>query len=304
LDEPFGDSSAINVYILSRETRRHATVALSGDGADELLGGYNKHLALNRLLAPGFRENMVSSLLPLWNSLRASRNNKLANKIRQLKRFAEGSRLAPRDRYWRWAGYADDQQVRELLSDNARRALDQSRINNMKARILDVMSEQPNMNEVLLADMKLVLPNDMLTKVDLMSMAHGLEVRTPFLDYELVNYCFSLPSSFKVAGNSRKRILQDAFRNFLPPKLYNRPKKGFEVPLLKWFRREMKSMIVDDLLSEKMISDQKIFDYVAIEKLKKQLFSNSPGDVHARIWALIVFQWWWRKNISPSTTSK
>ena len=145
--------------------------------------------------------------------------------------------------------------------------------------------------------MNLVLANDMLTKVDLMSMANGLEVRVPFLDYQVVDFIFSLPDDYKITNSIRKRILQDAFRDILPAKLYNRPKKGFEVPLLKWFRKEMKSLIVDDLLSEKNITAQGIFNYSEIEKLKRQLFSSNPQDVHARIWGLVVFQWWWRKYI-------
>jgi len=143
--------------------------------------------------------------------------------------------------------------------------------------------------------MQLVLPNDMLTKVDWMSMANGLEVRTPFLDFELVNFAFSLPDDYKINSSMRKRVVQDAFRDLLPPELYNRPKKGFEVPMLKWLRQEMKSLIQDDLLSKKMINEQGIFNYGEVKKLKEQLFSNNAGDVHARIWALVVFQWWWKK---------
>ncbi|MCK6616354.1 MAG: asparagine synthase C-terminal domain-containing protein [Cyclobacteriaceae bacterium] len=154
------------------------------------------------------------------------------------------------------------------------------------------------MNDILLTDMELVLPNDMLTKVDLMSMANSLEVRTPFLDYELVNFVFSLPADFKINSHIRKRILQDAFKDFLPEKLYNRPKKGFEVPLLKWLRREMKSLITDDLLENRLIEEQGIFNVVEVQKLKKQLFSSNPGDVHARIWGLVVFQWWWKKYMN------
>lgn len=141
----------------------------------------------------------------------------------------------------------------------------------------------------------MVLQNDMLVKVDLMSMAHGLEVRSPFLDVALVNFAFQLPSHYKINKGSRKRILRDAFRDMLPQELYNRPKKGFEVPLLKWFRKEWKSMIVDDLLSKKRIDDQGMWDYQEVEKLIRKLFSSNPGDVHARIWGLIVFQWWFRK---------
>ncbi|HRG80774.1 MAG TPA: asparagine synthase-related protein, partial [Cyclobacteriaceae bacterium] len=125
----------------------------------------------------------------------------------------------------------------------------------------------------------------------------GLEVRVPFLDYRLVNFIFSLPDDYKVTRSIRKKILQDAFRDVLPAELYNRPKKGFEVPLLKWFRKELKSLIMDDLLAEKFIREQGIFEYSEIEKLKLQLMSSNPQDVHARIWALIVFQWWWKKCI-------
>jgi asparagine synthase (glutamine-hydrolysing) len=143
--------------------------------------------------------------------------------------------------------------------------------------------------------MKVVLSNDMLTKVDLMSMANSLEVRVPFLDYELVNFVFSLPSDYKINASVRKRLLQDSFKEILPAELYNRPKKGFEVPLLKWLRGDLKSRIDHDLLSEKFILEQGIFDYKEIRKLKRRLFSFSPGDVHARVWGLVVFQSWWKR---------
>jgi asparagine synthase (glutamine-hydrolysing) len=143
--------------------------------------------------------------------------------------------------------------------------------------------------------MSLVLANDMLTKVDLMSMANSLEVRVPFLDVDVVNFLFGLPDQFKIDASLRKKILQDSFRDLLPPELYNRPKKGFEVPLLKWLRTEMKSEIRDDLLSEKFILEQGIFEYSEIKKLRRKLFSLNPGDVHARIWGLVVFQVWWKK---------
>ncbi|MEK6783755.1 MAG: asparagine synthase (glutamine-hydrolyzing) [Bacteroidota bacterium] len=295
LDEPFADSSAINVYILSKETRQHATVALSGDGADELLAGYNKHAAFHRMIHKGWKENAVGSLLSLWKILPKSRNNALANRVRQLQRFAEGMKLSSKDRYWSWAGYAKENQALALLSDSSRHQFIEADYLNFKSELLQTIPATESINDILLTDMKLVLPNDMLTKVDLMSMANGLEVRVPFLDYEVVNFLFSLPDDFKINSDIRKRILQDAYKDILPPQLYNRPKKGFEVPLLKWLRKEMKSLIMDDLLSQKFIVDQNIFDYPAIEKLKKKLFSSHPEDVHARIWGLIVFQWWWKK---------
>ncbi len=295
IDEPFADSSAINVYILSKETRKHATVALSGDGADELLAGYNKHAAFHRVLNKGWKENLVSALHPLWRAMPQSRNNPLANKARQLTRFAEGMKLSSKERYWRWAGFASEEKANKLLSEKSKANLSQEDYHNLKSEILKSIPDKETINDILYADTKLVLPNDMLTKVDLMSMANSLEVRVPFLDYEVVNFIFSLPGEFKINSNIRKRILQDTFREILPAQLYNRSKKGFEVPLLKWFRKEMKSLIVDNFLSKKFIEEQGIFNYPEIEKLKRQLFSSSPSDVHARIWGLIVFQNWWRK---------
>ncbi len=296
IDEPFADSSAINVYILSRETRKHATVALSGDGADELLGGYNKHEAFYRSLNAGTRENLVAALRPLWWMLPKSRNSSFGNRIRQLARFAEGLKLSPTERWWRWAGYSFEAESTTLL----RREFVQQTIPEFllrKENLLESVSDDPTMNDILLQDIHVVLPDDMLTKVDWMSMANGLEVRTPFLDVELVNFVFTLPSHYKIDGRMRKRVLQDAFRDMLPPALYNRPKKGFEVPLLKWLRTEMKSLINDDLLSQQRIEEQGIFDYAEVEKLKRKLFSHNPGDAHARIWGLVVFQWWWGKYI-------
>jgi len=297
IDEPFADSSALNVYILSKETRKHATVALSGDGADELLGGYNKHAAFYRIINKGWQENLISSLAPVWKSLPQSRNSFLSNRFRQLNRFAEGMKLTGKERYWQWAGFAKENQVLNLFSAESKKKFNQQEYEKRKQELLRFISDDESIVNILTTDTSLVLPNDMLTKVDLMSMAHGLEVRVPFLDYRLVNFIFSLPDDYKINRSIRKRILQDTFRNELPSELYNRPKKGFEVPLLKWFRKELKSLIMDDLLSEKTINEQGIFNYAEIEKLKLQLMSSNPQDVHARIWALIVFQWWWRKYI-------
>ncbi|MDZ4714516.1 MAG: asparagine synthase (glutamine-hydrolyzing) [Cytophagales bacterium] len=294
LDEPFADSSAIAVYILSKETRKHATVALSGDGADELLGGYNKHAAFHRALHPGWKENTASLLGPLWSVLPKSRHAPLSNSVRQMDRFARGFRLTSKERYWTWASLATESQAQHLLRPDHRVEIFPSYAER-KEVILRSIPQRETINDVLLTDMNLVLANDMLTKVDLMSMSSSLEVRVPFLDFEVVNFLFSLPDTYKVDGMMRKRLLQDTFREMLPAALYRRPKKGFEVPLLKWLRTEMKHTIQHDLLSEKMIRDQGIFDYAEVRKLKRQLFAISPGDVHARMWGLVVFQWWWKK---------
>ncbi|MBL3656254.1 asparagine synthase (glutamine-hydrolyzing) [Fulvivirga sediminis] len=298
MDEPFADSSAIAVYVLSQETRKHATVALSGDGADELFAGYNKHAAFFKIIEGGKKAEWVKNLGPIWGLMPKSRNNKITNLFRQLHRFSEGMKLNSQERYWRWAGFASESEVSKLLTPAVKGKINQEEYLSFKNDILQHLPEKESINDILYTDVKLVLPDDMLTKVDRMSMANSLEVRVPFLDHEVVEFAFRIPPSSKINTDIRKRILQDTFRDILPQELYNRPKKGFEVPLSKWLRTDMKSMITEDLLNEKFIADQGIFDVKAIKSLKKQLFSSNPGDAHARIWSIIVFQWWWKKYMS------
>lgn len=297
-DEPFADSSAINVYILSKETRKHATVALSGDGADELLGGYNKHEAFYRMLNPGWQETAIALAGPLWKRLPRSRNNSLANGVRQALRFAEGFKLTPAARYWRWATFTDLDEARSLLAPVVIERFVVDTFEQRKQEMLTNIYSGNSMDNILRTDIELVLANDMLVKVDLMSMANGLEVRSPFLDYEVVEFACSLPDDFKITKGRRKRILQDAFRDMLPARLYNRPKKGFEVPMLGWLRHELRERIEDDLLSKRHIEEQGLFNYPEVHRLKKKLFSNNPGDVPARIWGLVVFQSWFKKYLN------
>ncbi|QSE97206.1 asparagine synthase (glutamine-hydrolyzing) [Fulvivirga lutea] len=295
IDEPFADSSAIAVYILSQETRKHATVALSGDGADELFAGYNKHAAFHRILEGGSAANMVGALQPLWYLLPKSRNSSITNTFRQLHRFSKGMKMTPKERYWTWAGFVNESNAMKLLSDGSKNKLDQQQYTDFKSELLKHIPDKETINDLLYTDMQLVLPDDMLTKVDRMSMANALEVRVPFLDHELVEFAFQLPVDSKINGSIRKRIVQDTFRDILPEELYNRPKKGFEVPLLKWFRKEMRHTIENELLSDSFVAEQGIFDVRTTRQLKKKLFSSNPGDVHAQIWGLIVFQHWWKK---------
>ena len=298
LDEPFADSSALAVYILSQRTRQQVTVALSGDGADELFGGYNKHMGDFRVRQGGAKAEAVTALGFVWDALPKSRSSAFGNRVRQLQRFARGMTAGPKDRYWDWASFASAADARALLSPASQRKANKKLADKRRKNLLENLHAGGDLNEVLLTDMNLVLPYDMLAKVDMMSMANSLEVRTPFLDYKVVNFAFSLPVSSKVDGKMKKKIVQDAFRAELPPELYDRPKHGFEVPLLKWMRGELRPLIEDDLLADGFVEAQGIFDVSAVRQLKTQLFSRNPGDAHARIWALIVFQTWWKKYMA------
>ena len=297
IDEPFADSSAIPTYILSYHTRKHVTVSLSGDGGDEVFSGYNKHAAEYRIRRGGMLNNLVKWGGPVWSMLPKGRNSKITNKLRQLDRFAKGSNASAASRYWLWASYQTPEKSKRFLTKNIRQKIDQDFSEKIRSEYTSGIKGK-DFNEVLLADMNLVLLSDMLVKVDLMSMANSLEIRSPFLDQDVVEFAFGLPSEYKIDSKIKKKILQDAFRSHLPPELYNRPKHGFEIPLLDWFRNELWSMIDNDLLSDKFISEQEIFEPSEISELKKQLHSASPGDSHATIWALLVFQSWWKNYIA------
>ncbi|HNJ00924.1 MAG TPA: asparagine synthase (glutamine-hydrolyzing) [Chitinophagales bacterium] len=292
-DEPFADSSALLVNILSKFTRQHVTVALSGDAGDELFAGYNKHYGEWQMRNNSWQASIIHLLQPVWEKLPKSRSGNIANKIRQLERFAKGMDLKPAERWWQWCCINDTNYVEQLIGDKADLSI--TEMIKIRQQYASLVQYDGTLNDCLLADVNMVLPYDMLTKVDRMSMRNSLEVRVPFLDYRIVEFAFSLPVSSKINGNMKKKIVQDAFREVLPNELYNRPKKGFEVPLLQWFRTDLKDKILNDWLSDEYIQQQGVFNINTIQQLKLQLFSNNPGDVHAQIWALIVFQNFWRK---------
>lgn len=294
IDEPFADSSALLVNILTEKTQKHLSVALSGDAGDELFAGYNKHYGEYILRKGGFKTEVVSLLGPVWKMMPKSRHGKVGNLFRQLERFAIGTKLTQKERYWRWCCFLDESTVKKLLNNPYH--ADPQLLEEVKHTFLQHFSENGDMNEVLLADVKLVLPYDMLTKVYSMSSKNSLQVRVPFLDHKIVEYAFSLPVSSKIDDHLKKKLIQDAFREELPKELYNRPKKGFEVPLLQWFRTQLKEDILNKYLNSSTIKEAGILNEEFIESVKNKLFSNNPEDIHAVVWALIVFQSWLEKN--------
>ncbi len=290
IDEPFADSSALAVNILSAQTRKYATVALSGDGADELFSGYNKHHAHYHAMHPGIKSQLIKMGKPLWKIAPKSRNSKWTNRTRQLLRYAEGLSLDAQERYWFWASVSKQKEVQDLL----RPQLMLNELAMRKNSLLKEIKPVEAMNDILYTDLHLVLVSDMLHKVDAMSMENSLEVRTPFLDHHLVDFVMSLPDEYKINGGMRKCILQDAYRKILPAEIYQRPKHGFEVPLLKWFRTELKTTLEQEILHPDFIQEQGVFNPEAIRSLRLKLDSKNPGDVQANLWAVLVFQSWWK----------
>ena len=289
-DEPFADSSGLAVNILSMYTREKAKVALSGDGADEIFSGYNKHMAEFLARKKSLKNKVVFAGRPLWKILPKSRNSKIGNFNRQLLRFTEGLKKENSERYWDWAGILKDNEAANFLKKT-----NPQEFTSNKKSILHPSLENNDFNGVLFQDVKQVLVGDMLTKVDLNSMNNSLEIRVPFLDHNVVEFAFQIPEEFKIQKGMKKKILQETFRNDLPIELFKRPKHGFEVPLLKWFKGDLANEIKSNYLNRDFIEDQKIFNWHPISVLLEKLHSNNPEDSAASIWALIVFQHWWRK---------
>jgi asparagine synthase (glutamine-hydrolysing) len=278
-DEPFADSSAIAMYFLSEKAKQNLTVCLSGDGADELFAGYNKHKAFLKSQKPGV---MLQVALKIVGNLGGSRNGKVANKLRQLNKFKTLITKEWPEKYWFLASFIDSETRNSLLKT--------SNESESKTAIGD-----ESLNNFLKADQSFVLPNDMLKKVDLMSMSHSLEVRTPFLDRELVDFVNTLPENYKYENGVGKRILRDAFREMLPDEIFTRSKKGFEVPLQEWISKSWDKIVNKEWFEEDFLRKQDVFRLNGVESMKKQFFSNNPGESAIVVWAYIVFQNWYSR---------
>ncbi|MGY6562483.1 MAG: asparagine synthase (glutamine-hydrolyzing) [Luteibaculaceae bacterium] len=292
LDEPFGDSSALAVNILCKRTVNHVTVALSGDGGDELFTGYNKHFAEWKTQNLSSLDKLILSVEPILRQLPKSRQSAISNKIRQLEKFASNYRLNPEARWLNWACFHADSTVNGLLLNPS-----EPEFTSFTKQFTGHFGKGNNpITDILAADVQMLLQGDMLTKVDLMSMNNSLEVRVPFLDYRVVDFAFSLPDAFKINAQLKKRIVQDTFRPILPEQLFNRPKRGFEVPLTKWFQKELYDTICNHYLADDFIVEQGIFNLNFTRNLKKQLKQPNPGDIQSLVWSLIVFQNWFIGN--------
>jgi asparagine synthase (glutamine-hydrolysing) len=295
IDEPFADTSALPQYILSKLTRTSVTVALSGDGGDEVFAGYNKHRAQWMAQQKTLLNTIIRKTHNLAEAFPQSRSSKIGNTFRQINRYGQGLKLSAAERYWRWCSISKHEDLNQLFTHNVLQHISQEKLLQNRNDYTKYINSN-NFNELLKADMKLVLPGDMLYKVDMMSMANSLEVRSPFLDYRIVDFAFTLPTHYKIDKKFKKKIVQDSFRKYLPEQLYNRPKKGFDIPLHQWFKNELNQFIFDNLLSKEYIEQQNLFNYKYILQLKQRLHNNKDGDVVEKLWALIVFQYWHKKN--------
>ena len=291
-DEPFADSSAIPTYIVSQETRKHVTVALSGDGGDELFAGYRSYLAeywfAKYMMVPGFlREGLLERII---NVLPDSRDTKGLEYIRRLKKFIKGTKGSFPERVLSLKEVFPKDVRKNILIENPNiKSLNDPALKWVE-RLLNG-HQGDSLNSILYSDLKDSLPCDMLTKVDWMSMKNSLEVRVPFLDHRLVEMAFQMPGSLKLKNGKTKYILKETFKDLLPPSIYRRPKAGFEVPISRWLKNELK-FLLDQYLAEKRIQNQGIFDPKIIKQLVGQHLSGKT-DTSWMLWNLIVFQSWY-----------
>jgi len=296
LDEPFADSSAVPTYIVSRETKRHVTVALSGDGGDELFAGYRMYLgeywAKHYAKIPSaLREYVIA---PFIESLPDARDKPSLELIRRAKKFLRGMSLSFPERFCGWREIFPFSTRQKLLrcppDRNFYLELIRQAVEGKKGIFPDDVT-----NLMLYLDVKGLLPGDMLTKVDRMSMANSLEVRVPFLDYTLVQYVFSLKGSTKLGAWKGKHILLETFKDLLPPLLHNRPKWGFEMPIGAWLRKELK-FLIEEYLHRDRIEKQGVFDSRIIRDMVASHLSGRQ-DTSWQLWNLIVFEHWYEKFI-------
>lgn len=292
-DEPFSDSSAIPMYIVSRETRRFVTVALSGDGGDELFAGYRSYLAWfwydRYMRIPEIlRQDVFERIL---NHLPDSREKRTTEFIRRAQKFSKGTKGDFVERLLH---------LKELSPFSLRSQLavpvnsDLSDRDDPARAWLDGLLACYNgdhINRVLYTDTCDSLPGDMLNKVDWMSMQNSLEVRVPLLDYRVAELAFRIPGPAKMYRGRTKSILKEAFRPFLPNGLYRRPKAGFEVPISRWLRSDL-SFLIDRYLNVDRIKKQQFFNHETINGLAKQ-FTEGKKDHSWILWNLIVFQYWY-----------
>ena len=281
IDEPFADSSSVNVYFLSQKIKPYATAVLSGDGADELLMGYNKHKIFLSHQYPLLR--FLSGLFyPFVSILPESRSIKYFNTIRKIKKFMQASTLPSVQKYIYLSQWANDSYIHRLFTTS------------LNAQYFYSLFEKyKNLEEAELfnrADMEIVLSNDMLYKIDFFGMQNAVEIRSPFLDHRVVEYLYHSDIKNKI-DKQQKVLLRKTFSHLLPPSVFQKKKSGFEVPLHKILWNVPSIQI---LISKEYVEHQKLFHYDQIDQLKKDLKTNIH-DAALKLWTVVVFQMWYKK---------
>ncbi len=292
-DGPFADESAVPTYLLSQMTREHVTVALNGDGGDELFGGYRR-----------FPASLAAERIPLVLRRAAKRaaaglpsGGAYGSASRQLKTFIDSAPLPLVERFSRWASifYDDLPQLLPGFSGAENGSHPLAWLEPHLARCHDTSV----LAKLLYLNLQTYLVDDMMIKADRCSMAHALEARSPFLDRALLEYVFALPDAMKVRGAQTKVLLRQAFADLLPAPILRRPKRGFSAPLHAWFAKDLGDYLRDLLLAP----DARLRAYVNQEYVRRLLDGQRAGrqDAASRLWTVLTFEVWLRALPAWST---
>ncbi|NEP09865.1 MAG: asparagine synthase (glutamine-hydrolyzing) [Symploca sp. SIO2C1] len=297
LDEPLGDSSFIPTFLLSQFTSHHVKVALGGDGGDELFAGYST-LQAHRLveyyeaLLPGFIRHQIIPYLV--DQMPVSFDNiSLDFKIR---RFISGRGLPLMIRHNQWLGSFTVSQKKELLQSWTqfleKDTYDTAYGHQQKSQAKEAI------NQLLYCDLKMYLEGDILPKVDRASMANSLEVRVPLLNHTLVDYVAQIPHNMKLHGLTTKYILRRAMRQSIPQEIIKRKKKGFNMPVAKWFTGELRPLL-QDMLSKTRLSKEGFFNPIYVDKLLQDHMQGRQ-DHRKLLWTLLVFELWYERWVEKN----
>ena len=287
-DEPFADSSALPMWLICRAAREHVKVALVGDGGDEVFGGYDRYRAvhLGATMSPA---KYMAVKLGAW-MVGPWAPHEERSRLRRLIRFADGLPLPPAMQYFSYRAMFDAADLDRLFRSEfaAERNLDET-----AEWFCELYEREDLPDEVARAqlhDMLTYLPDDLLVKADIASMAASLELRAPMLDHSLVSTGLSLPLEMKVSHGRGKAILREAFGDLLPAEVFTRPKRGFGVPLGEWLRDELRETLVETL-TDRSLLDRGIFEASALAGLVNDHLSGRDDHRH-RLWALLVLGRW------------
>jgi len=293
--EPYADSSAIPTYYVSRETRKHVTVALNGDGGDESFAGYERYAAMRiaeayhrvpRALRRIFVEAPVN-LLPT-SELKRSR-------FRDAKRFLQAANLPRTERYFRWMSTFNRDAKREIYTTEFASSLNGQNASHFLDDWFARANGTGTLDATLLTDQMTYLPNDLLVKVDIASMANSLEARSPFLDHNLIEFAASLPENMKMRQLETKSLLKKVAARLVPREVVYRKKMGFGVPVGKWFRGDMQDFVRSVLLSEKSLK-RGIVRPSMIEKYVDE-HTSAKRDHAFQLWTLLMLELWFQRFI-------
>ncbi len=295
LGEPFADSSLLPAALVSQYTRRHVTVALSGDGGDELFGGYWRYLGHHywscyRRLPSALRQLLLD---PALRAVPVAKTSRWADYFRQARKLLGAHSNDALQRHVAWSMILAPEATK-VLSEQGRRELAVDPILSSFQRALSKPLQDAwagdELNRVLLTDLSLGLTADMLHKIDLASMSDGLEVRVPMLDPAVVELAAMLPSRCKIRAHERKRVLIAGHRELLPPEVFRHRKMGFEVPIGEFLRRELRDMFLD-IVTRPVVAELPWLDYGGIMQVYKDHCARR-GEYADLLYALLVLGWW------------